>query len=733
MPSHRPASIPSAPDRSRIHWASAACLGVLVALPALCVDDPAEVVEALCSAAALAYCGLWLLWCVIAGGVPRRATLFLTAAAALWSVSALQLVPLGWEVLDRVAPATAALKRQAADAGVLDAVSTCLSLNPNAGADELARWATGLLFLTAVVLGPADPRRLRAALWVLVGIGAALAYLSLLQHIIGRKALFWLDPETTEFGRIEFAATFHNRNRFAGFLGVCVGAGVGLLLEAVLGGRRKGSPEAGGDEPTAGRAWLIPLIPAVAGMAAAVVLTRSRGGTVALAAAMAAAGFALLLRPRTRGYAVFPAAVTLAAVLLVGWFGWDPARERLATLADAEKVQESRLRLWGESLRLLNHVPFWGVGHGGFVTAFPMTRTFVFDGTFTHPENDYLQTLVELGVPGAAAAAVVLALLAWAAVRCAGRALDGHGLAAGPPFAVAALLVSVIADFGFQGAANRYLFLLAIGLCVQQAWFRRATADRGMFRAGDPGAGELWPGGPAVAAVAAAAVAVAGWLILDRQFADARAAREAAVYQLIGPGRLKDFGEPELRAVERLRPDCPQRRAWVGAARALFAADEEGSHRPNPNGPIFRDARRSYEAAIAACPVFGKAYLGLGRLYQMVDDPRAGPLLATAERMDGTDPFVAREHGRWLLFHGSPQDALARYARCAELGRPSELQDILPSFYNNYPPGTLDWSAASSDPKVRRMMADFLRRRGRETEARTLEAGTLDARPPEPR
>jgi hypothetical protein len=31
------------------------------------------------------------------------------------------------------------------------------------------------------------------------------------------------------------------------------------------------------------------------------------------------------------------------------------------------------------------------------------------------------------------------------------------------------------------------------------------------------------------------------------------------------------------------------------------------------------------------------------------------------------------------------------------------------------------------------MMADFLRRRGRETEARTLEAGTLDARPPEPR
>ncbi|HET7502929.1 MAG TPA: O-antigen ligase family protein [Kofleriaceae bacterium] len=106
----------------------------------------------------------------------------------------------------------------------------------------------------------------------------------------------------------------------------------------------------------------------------------------------------------------------------------------------------SKYAAWRSSLELVEEAPWVGIGRGALEPAF--TRVYEPSAyfTFSHLENEYIQAVVEWGVPGA----IVLGLaLAWCIVSAARRWRDGP-LAAAAIGASAAILFQSSVDFGVE-------------------------------------------------------------------------------------------------------------------------------------------------------------------------------------------------------------------------------------------------------------------------------------------
>ena len=168
------------------------------------------------------------------------------------------------------------------------------------------------------------------------------------------------------------------------------------------------------------------LVPAVAAMAAAVVLSTSRGGTFALLAMLMAASVAAVRRPGAWRRAVLVVGVAALATLLIVGFGWRPVVERLRTLADREAGGAIPAPALAQGMRAARDFPTFGVGLGGFRAVFPLyqsPRLYTLL-TYSHVDNEYLQVLVELGAVGAVLA-IALLVAVLGAVRLAGAGSGG--------------------------------------------------------------------------------------------------------------------------------------------------------------------------------------------------------------------------------------------------------------------------------------------------------------------
>jgi O-antigen ligase len=106
----------------------------------------------------------------------------------------------------------------------------------------------------------------------------------------------------------------------------------------------------------------------------------------------------------------------------------------------------SKYAAWKSSLELVEEAPWLGIGRGALEPAF--TRVYEPSAyfTFSHLENEYIQAVVEWGVPGA----IVLGLaLAWCIVSACKRWRDGP-LAAAAIGACAAIMFQSSVDFGVE-------------------------------------------------------------------------------------------------------------------------------------------------------------------------------------------------------------------------------------------------------------------------------------------
>ncbi len=263
-----------------------------------------------------------------------------------------------------------------------------------------------------------------------------------------------------EFGRRartgEIFSTFIGPNQLAGFLALVLPPAAGFLWDARRDGRRRAAAGAGG-------------ILALGG--AALLMTGSLGGWIALGAGAAAFAALALTRARGRRLALGAgAALAGAAVLLVLL---SPLLETLARKSHSLHV---RRVYWQAAGRVAAEAPVLGVGPDAFQEHYFRLKSDVQQET-TRVHNDYLQVLADTGIPGLAAFAAFLAL----ALR---RALAGAGASGETPPAPAPWLLPAAAAASFLAAvllSGIFDPLHALGLLA--VWL----AARLLLRAGGPG------------------------------------------------------------------------------------------------------------------------------------------------------------------------------------------------------------------------------------------------------
>ncbi|MGH9465518.1 MAG: O-antigen ligase family protein [Thermoanaerobaculia bacterium] len=311
-------------------------------------------------------------------------------------------------------------------------------------------------------------------------------------------------------GRVA-TGTFSNRNHFAGLLNMALPLALGSLAARFAAPQREPRSE------LYAKTWLVLLVGALMGLA--VVLSRSRGGTLTLLLTIAFVGILLTaLRRRRRGGGL-PA--TAALVLLLVILALGSALGTDALMARFRNLEESqRPEVWLDTLQLIRQTPWTGVGPGMYEWRFrPYQRPEV-SKWYRHAHNDYLETAAEWGIP--------LALLWWSFVgwrflgawRTLFRSGDPQrqGLALGASGAMAAMALHSLVDFNLHTPANLLVFCMILGLSWANDLGQRAPT----------GAAEVSRRlRLAALALLAVALAVAAYRV-SRRFIGAEIARDVA-------------------------------------------------------------------------------------------------------------------------------------------------------------------------------------------------------------
>jgi O-antigen ligase len=388
-------------------------------------------------------------------------------------VGLLQLVPLPDALHSLLAPGSHAVWRPAVPevAAVLGGAARPVSVDPDSTLRGLA--LAGGLALLALLAAPALSRPDRAVRAVAV-VGAAGFALS--AYAVFARARFgallygrFVVPTVSPFG------PFVNKNHFAGWVAMAalLVAGLALGLADRARGRR-------GDWTTDPRAGGVILgVVAALAMALAGLVSLSRGGAAALAAG---AGCLAALRI-FRGRSVRRRSGLLPSLVLAGVLGSilvalvpPEARERMRTLSGAS----FRLDTWRDSLRLTASSPVLGHGLGAFHDAYPRFKRGHASVRVEHAENDYLETLAEMGAPGLALSVAGLALLLAAAGRGVATGPDRsvRGIGTGALAALVALAVHSAVDFDLRIPSNAALAALVAAAAAGAAGVRPRPLPR---------------------------------------------------------------------------------------------------------------------------------------------------------------------------------------------------------------------------------------------------------------
>lgn len=311
-------------------------------------------------------------------------------------------------------------------------------------------------------------------------LGLVLAIVALLQATGGAHRIYGFF-EPLEHGAI--FGPFVNRNHFAGYMLMVVFTAFGLLSRAWRRYRRRI-----GERPNARRVvvalstteglkLIYAAVPAAAA-AAALIATTSRGALVAFAGGLVLAGLGLRRRGGVPAWGLAFAFVVMA----VSWFGLErlgirfneatnDAPGRLAVWRDSLGQMRGRSWLTGTGFNTfglsMSHTTPWRLPLGaipwpeeiesalraGDRVATRALTEFADLGWYREAHNDYVQTLVEAGIPG-------LLIALWAAAAALGAARRDPWLLA----AVSSVLMHAFVDFDLQIPAIPVLLVCLVAI-----------------------------------------------------------------------------------------------------------------------------------------------------------------------------------------------------------------------------------------------------------------------------
>lgn len=414
---------------------------------------------------------LLALWSIVA--LRRRAHGARIADRFFLPAAVVFLLALGWMLWQSLGPLPAewqpeAMRRAAALLG--DQAPGGIGLDLGAAWHVLMRLATyGGVFLLAWEFGRTRERA-QAMLIAIVAAGVCYATYGLVIHLGQYRMVLWFSKTAYGDG---LTSTFINRNSYATY------AAIGLLCALALmfsewRQRRDRDRRASPSDKSASRSasdLSIGVLTLAAGLiAAALVLTGSRGGFYGLAFTLVICTGLLALARLLRGRELMGVAGLglLAAVAIMLSVGGGLA-DRFGT--GLASVESSRGDIFRPTIDAIRQRPLTGFGAGSFQGVFEAVNTgeLYRQGYFIDKaHNTYLELALEAGIP--ATAAMVASVFSFAAL-CMLALLRRKGVRFALAGIAASLMVGfhAIVDFSLQMPAVAITYAAVLGVCAAQS------------------------------------------------------------------------------------------------------------------------------------------------------------------------------------------------------------------------------------------------------------------------
>jgi O-antigen ligase len=220
-------------------------------------------------------------------------------------------------------------------------------------------------------------------------------------------------------------------------------------------------------------------------MGVALVMSGSRGGLVALVAAI----FFMILvtsKAKSANQVALKAglAVLLLALIVLGsiFVGGESSLTRFAETAASDDFSADRFHIWSVTWKVIvEYLPF-GAGIGAFAAAYTPFDTMNGLGRVEQAHNDYLQILADAGLVGLALAVFFIFVLFRTGIRATRTEnIYRRGIAVGALSGCFAILIHSIFDFVLHTTAVSVMFLTLAGLVVA-AGSKYADDDRAVER-----------------------------------------------------------------------------------------------------------------------------------------------------------------------------------------------------------------------------------------------------------
>jgi hypothetical protein len=373
---------------------------------------------------------LWVAAAVAAAAAvllrPKRVPAGSWLLLALGVYSAFQLVPLPFALLEWLSPASANVWRGAFSLfGARGQGFAPLTVDPGATALEVLKWTAYACTLSAAV--GLRSRYRSVALALLVFGSALLVCLVTLAHgVLNLEHIYGVFRPTDHSRWVR--GPFVNGNNLAGYLNLGLFAGAGLAVSRRI---ERGTPL---------------LLAGVILLGAGSLLASSRGGTLTLFGGAGLFSY-LMLRGRSGGSGKLVTIIVTTALVGFALAAAVSGRRVFGTLLDTQVV--TKISIWRWTLDLIADAPWFGVGRGGFESAFQPYRHPLgvnYTQVVVHAECFPLQWAADWGVPVTLAALLALAFIA----RRTWSRAHGDPIAAGLFTGLIALGVQNLTDLGLE-------------------------------------------------------------------------------------------------------------------------------------------------------------------------------------------------------------------------------------------------------------------------------------------
>jgi O-antigen ligase len=321
------------------------------------------------------------------------------------------------------------------------------------------------IFYLSVITGR-DANRARLGVKLVALSGTLYGIYGLLVYWSGNRTILWY-PKWAYLH--DLTGPFVNRNSFATYLGLCTLAALTLALESFaridLRGDLRRKITLAIEFITSHTLLLLMIFV----LFTALLLTHSRGGLAATVAGVMILLLAITFSPgtgRLRRVGALSIGPCLLVIFIAFFISGGITLDRFDT---ADIDVNARLLVDQLTIQAIKDYPILGIGLGSFASVFQIYRTPAITAYFDLTHNDYLQNLLELGIPAA--------LCLFAAMGCLiGLCIHGirtrHRDAIFPCLGLAATaLVGLHAtiDFSLQIPAVTAVYLFILGIAIAQS------------------------------------------------------------------------------------------------------------------------------------------------------------------------------------------------------------------------------------------------------------------------